>query len=376
VFTDRLTALSLVKKYKDSRFKVFKNRQDAEDFTKHTVNQTKSPSHSQISESGIEKTSTGIAVEKSAFRGPKPGEVVTLRRSIERGDTELFKTTVWENPRYLISSADTPVILHEGLRYNALHVAAISNKPAMCKVILNTISNPEFTQKLYCFSHESEETKQRRIDFIFDLYLNMPDKGNGESPLHFACKFGFPDVVRVLLEYPGVDRKLLNRYDETPAKVCCSRSKNPTPELKARIEELLQGLCYVPLLRSEDNTTAPVIGQPWSPDNILEPHDLLNKNPTDPQLTVRAYAGPMSPSRARVFHRQWTTPPSPSPRKQPSQSNPRREDGDKGLERIGRQLAHEMHVAWLEHWEFLDAFVDFSTEKGIGILEEYLLKQQ
>ncbi|XP_050415412.2 ankyrin repeat and LEM domain-containing protein 2 [Patella vulgata] len=373
VFVDKMAALNLVKKYKGSRFKVFRNRDEAQEFTKPV--KIASPVLVQNSETGFEKTSTGIAVEKSAFKGPKTAELVALRRTIERGDFETFSSTVWENPRYLISSADTPVILHEGLRYNALHMAAISNKPTMCKLVLKTVSNPEFTEKLYCFSHESQETKQRRIDFVFDLYLNMPDKGNGESPLHFACKFGFADVVRALLEHPGIDRNMLNKHGETPLKVVCTRCKNPTPELKAKIEELLQGLCYVPLLRAEDNTTAPHIGQPWSPDNVLEFQDLQVKNPTDPHLAIRAFAGPMSPSKAQLFHRQWTTPPSPSPNKKGNLSNIRREDGDKGLERVGRQIAQDMHVPWSEYWEFLDAFVDFSTEKGISVLENYLTKQ-
>ena len=60
----------------------------------------------------------------------------------------------------------------------------------------------------------------------------------------------------------------------------------------------MSGQYYVPLLRSEDNTTQPMIGQPWSPDrkgalNTLSPVF----NPKDPLMAVKACAGPMTPSR-------------------------------------------------------------------------------
>ena len=46
------------------------------------------------------------------FRTPKGQELVKLRKMIEKGDSSTFKDTVWENPHYLISSGDTPTILH------------------------------------------------------------------------------------------------------------------------------------------------------------------------------------------------------------------------------------------------------------------------
>ena len=49
--------------------------------------------------------------ESSAFRGPKPQELVRLRKAIEGGDLPTVRTMVWGTPRYLVSSGDTPTVL-------------------------------------------------------------------------------------------------------------------------------------------------------------------------------------------------------------------------------------------------------------------------
>ncbi|XP_067662926.1 ankyrin repeat and LEM domain-containing protein 2-like [Haliotis asinina] len=376
VYTDKMAAFSVMKKHPGSRFKVFRNRAEAVEYARNPS--YSSPIISKPSNGNLEHATTGVTSEKSNFKGPKTQDLTELRKAIERGDKNQFLSMVWSNPRYLVSSGDTPVILHEGLRYNALHVAAHKNKPDMAKLVLETLLDQEFTKQLYAGTNDNAETQTRRIDFLVDLYLNTPDKGSGESPLHFASKYGFPDVIEVLLGYPGLDRHLKNKYGETPEEVVCSRCPSSTPELKNRIVELLKGLCYVPLLRSEDNTTVPVIGQPWSPDHSSDlTRSQVKKSPKDPTLAVRARAGPMSPSQAKLFYRQWMAPPTNSPvGDKRTVTMIRRQDGEKGLERIGRQLAHEMHIPWLEYWEFLDEFVDFSTDKGLQKLEDHFKKQQ
>ena len=61
----------------------------------------------------------------------------------------------------------------------------------------------------------------------------------------------------------------------------------------------------MPLIRSYDNSTQPVIGQPWSPD-ISKSHagiaslSSLSPSPKDPVLSVRACAGPMSQTYVSV----------------------------------------------------------------------------
>jgi len=62
------------------------------------------------------------------------------------------------------------------------------------------------------------------------------------------------------------------------------------------------GQYYVPLVRSEDNTTQPVIGHPWSPDMSKNPLNisLSSWNPKDPLMAVKACAGPMTPLKVLV----------------------------------------------------------------------------
>lgn len=378
VFSDRNLALKTAKKVKGSRFKVFKSQKEAEEFSKLTAEHTFSSPMKLTKQEDSSKDGT-VNTESIPYRAPKPQDLVQVRRTIEKGDTKLFLEYVWNNPRYLISSGDTPVIYQEGPRYSAMHIGAMKNKPEICREILDTLENKQFIQQLYAQSKHTEESLNNRINFLVDLYLNMPDKASCESPLHMACKFGFDGVVEILAAHPKTDKQLKNKYGETPYDMICSRAYDAMTSTKTRIAELLQGQYYVPLIRSLDNSTQPVIGQPWSPDVNKSPADSngipsSQMSPRDPLLSIKACAGPMSPSFASDFHKKWTTPPSDSKEKTKLFLDSKRGDSEKGMERIGRYLAHEMHIPWIEHWDFLDSYVDLSTAEGLDTLEEYFTK--
>lgn len=111
VFFDKLEALKEVKKYKKARFKVFQFYHEALEFALHGSEFPNNNSTLEINTSKNNEATPSVGEKPSQFRGPKSQDLVKLRKAIENGDVHFVKTTVWENPRYLISSGDTPAIL-------------------------------------------------------------------------------------------------------------------------------------------------------------------------------------------------------------------------------------------------------------------------
>ncbi|NXG15515.1 ANKL2 protein, partial [Grallaria varia] len=392
VYEDKKEALQAVKMIKGSRFKAFTNREDAEKFAKGICDYFPSPSKSSLCLSPVKMgsfnrersdlclidglcspdTETANKERANSYKSPRTQDLTAkLRKAVEKGDTATFSDLIWSNPRYLIGSGDNPTVVQEGCRYNVMHVAAKENQPGICQLLLDTLENPEFMRLMY--PDDNEGMLRNRIQYIVDLYLNTPDKMGFDTPLHFACKFGNLDVVNVLTSHPAIVKNPRNKYDQTPAEVVCERSKNKSAELKEKLREYLKGRYYVPLLRAEDNSSAPVIGAPWSPDQTDDgPQRTSFKypgSPKDPVLSIRAFAGPMSPSKAEEFRRLWKTPPR---ERAGFFHNVRKSDLERGVERVGRELAHELGFPWVEYWEFLGCFVDLSSQEGLRKLEEYL----
>ncbi|KAK0162826.1 hypothetical protein PV327_006570 [Microctonus hyperodae] len=383
VYTDKDEALQTIKKYRSGRLKTFKSRLEAEQYAKHgseksNGHSTRVPTNAPIFE---EKT--------SSFKGLKPQELVAFRKLIENGDLEAVKKTALENPRYLISSGDTPAILQEGCRYNALHIASSkgSRNVEMCKLILDTVSDPEFVALHY--GKDDSKTYVNRAQVLLDLYLNTPDKGLNETPLHFAAKYGLKDVVKLLVSYSQCIKTLKNKYDQIPMEIICMRRCQNDEILKKDIKLYLEDQYYVPVLRSEDNTIQPQIGQPFSPTSPPR----QNADPISPRVEVRAFAGPMTKPQAMEFRKKWKTPPrlhgtlfkhdksmtdSPGLLTSPKPNDMdiiRLKDTEKGLERVGRNLAEEYSVAWKEFWPFLDEFTDLRDDEGLAKLEKYLMEK-
>ncbi|KAM4578075.1 ankyrin repeat and LEM domain-containing protein 2 [Fundulus diaphanus] len=383
VYTDKKDALQAVKTMKGSRFKAFANREDAERFSKGGCDYCPSPS---VSTPCISPIKPGAAVGKAenpevdtinreranSFKSPRSQDLTAkLRKAVEKGDEAGFGELVWSNPRYLIGSGDNPTVVQEGCRYNVMHVAAKENQAGIAQLLLDTLENPEFMRLMY--PDDQEAMLQKRIRYIVDLYLNTPDKAGFETPLHFACKFGCPDAVNVLCSHPDTDKDRRNREGLKPSDLICSR-KNKTTEVKQRISDYLEDRCYIPLLRATDNTSQPIIGARWSPESsesltLIQRH---TRSPTDPWMTVTAFAGPLSPSKADDFRRNWKTPPRD---RAELFHHVLKSDPDRGAERVGRDLAHEMGHPWAEYWSFLDCFVDLSSHEGLRKLEEYLSKK-
>ncbi|XP_071758800.2 ankyrin repeat and LEM domain-containing protein 2 [Centroberyx gerrardi] len=384
VYADKKEALQVVKMMKGARFKAFANREDAEKFAKGICDYYPSPNKSTPCVSPVKP---GLVICKdnmevdtinreraNSFKSPRTQDLTAkLRKAVEKGDEVAFSELVGSNPRYLIGSGDNPTIVQEGCRYNVMHVAAKENQAGIAQLLLDTLENPDFMRLMY--PDDQEVMLQKRIRYIVDLYLNTPDKAGFETPLHFACKFGCPEVVNVLCSHPDIDKNCKNKYDQKPCDVICDR-KNKTQEVKQKICDYLEDRCYIPLLRATDNTSQPIIGAPWSPEPSENFCNSLSswpaRSPMDPVMAVKAFAGPLSPSKADEFRRAWKTPPRD---RAEHFHHILKSDPDRGAERVGRDLAREMGHPWAEYWDFLDSFVDLSSTEGLRKLEEYLNKK-
>ncbi|XP_027023942.2 ankyrin repeat and LEM domain-containing protein 2 isoform X2 [Tachysurus fulvidraco] len=386
VYTEKKEALQAVKMMKGARFKAFSTREDAEKFAKGLCDYFPSPSKCAPCVSPVKTAlffgkeslslaeTDGINREKAnSFKSPRPQDLTArLRVCVERGDEAPFSELVWSNPRYLIGSGDNPTVLQEGCRYNVMHVAAKENQAGMAQLLLDTLENPDFMRLMY--PDDTDSMLQQRIRYIVDLYLNTPDKACFETPLHFACKFGCAAVVNVLCSHPHIDKHRKNKYGQKPFEIICERmkEKNKIPEIKQKITEYLEDRCYVPLLRAADNSAQPVIGAPWSPEPMENLSPLLPRSPREPVMTVRAFAGPLSPSKADEFRRVWKTPPRV---RAEYFHHILKSDPERGAERVGRDLARELGHPWAEYWDFLDSFVDLVSVDGLRRLEEFLSKK-
>ncbi|XP_063568439.1 ankyrin repeat and LEM domain-containing protein 2 isoform X4 [Pongo abelii] len=390
VYENKKEALQAVKMIKGSRFKAFSTREDAEKFARGICDYFPSPSKTSLPLSPVKTAplfsndglKDGLCLSESetvnkeranSYKNPRTQDLTAkLRKAVEKGEEDTFSDLIWSNPRYLIGSGDNPTIVQEGCRYNVMHVAAKENQASICQLTLDVLENPDFMRLMY--PDDDEAMLQKRIRYVVDLYLNTPDKMGYDTPLHFACKFGNADVVNVLSSHHLIVKNSRNKYDKTPEDVICERSKNKSVELKERIREYLKGHYYVPLLRAED-TSSPVIGELWSPDQTAEASHVsrYGGSPRDPVLTLRAFAGPLSPAKAEDFRRLWKTPPR---EKAGFLHHVKKSDPERGFERVGRELAHELGYPWVEYWEFLGCFVDLSSQEGLQRLEEYLTQQE
>jgi hypothetical protein len=66
-------------------------------------------------------------------------------------------------------------IFQEAFRYNALHIVSKFNQAEICQLYIDTIEDAAFLKLMY--PTDTPETTTSRINFLLDLYLNMPEKG-------------------------------------------------------------------------------------------------------------------------------------------------------------------------------------------------------
>lgn len=101
VFTNFQETLSAVKSNKTSRFKLFRSATEAERF---------SVFGQELPIKQIEKSTPNVSTSFT-FKSLKSEDLVAFRRLIESGELDKVKLAVNSNPRFLVSSGDTPSII-------------------------------------------------------------------------------------------------------------------------------------------------------------------------------------------------------------------------------------------------------------------------
>merc|ERR1711962_1668206 len=360
-----------MKGYKGARFKVFDSKLAAEKFSMSKNNPSSEKAHHAPVQT-VPHTGPAVSASASApaegakevkvLKVPSFHDTIKFRQHIERASNGLEEVEqCLANPRYLISSCDIPVILQEGSRMNAVHIAIKSNRIKIVKMIFNNLQSEEYLRLVYTNAEDAEINFRRK--HLLDLYLNTPEKILCDGPLHMACKFGFIAVAKYLLSFKALKVHATNSEGSTAQQVICDRvhprSVGDRDRIKAEIQALFQEKAYVPLYENEEDGTPSKIG---APIYTISPNDVYAN-----EKRVKAFVGPMSPDQASKIFQEWKK----SPRHR-LHSVIALSDYEKGMERIGRSIASNEKVPFTEYWPFLDKYTNLQTPDGLKKLEKYL----
>ena len=349
---------SIHSRYKDVRFKVCKSKEEALEF-----------SLQRFSNSAVKPS---LDADPSDYHTPKQQDLNQLKLAIERADSVRLEQLIASNPKLLVTSSDVPTILQIRCHYNALHVAALSDNATAAKAVLKHLNSEQLWGLLY--PNDQLAIRVSRRTNCLSSYLNTGDAILGETPLHFACKFGSVKVASALITQACIDVSKPNKEGEIPTDVICSRK---FPERKRQIQNVFSENYFVPVYRSPDNATPPILGKPVHrhSDKLvsMETED-RDGTPIKEQLLCRAWAGPLNQEKANQFYKDWKSPPG---MKSPlyKSSRDRRTDPDKGMEYDGRQLARSFNVEWREYWDFLGEYCDLTDGDGKQLLEAYITRR-
>lgn len=343
-------------KTKGARFKRFKDQDDAKKYAKNGDMFCKSPEISAKSHTG-EPTSSFPSVSRIMFN--------RLKKAIELKDDELFLEMALQNPRYLINiGSDTPTIVVEGFRYNAMHLAAKVGNLHVAKYVLHLVCDSQVLLALY---GTSEDDVKMRSRLLLDCYLNMPDKGSHDTPLHFASKFGHYNLVELFLSYSICQKNPTNKMGFTPAQICCTRYVGCDKKNLCAVMISLFLCFFVALYRPTDNYYSIIIQLlDETPPNTLPddaPGSFVCMSAFE-TYELAAYAGPFADKAvAQEFCETWKI----------EERDCRRLYPRKGAERVGRCLANKYKITWMERWSFCNKLLDFQSYSGLEELNRHLV---
>ncbi|KAK0398514.1 hypothetical protein QR680_002628 [Steinernema hermaphroditum] len=351
----------LPKRY-GARFKRFINQEEADEYARNGI--------ANKASAAINDNKEKVASEPTVpYPAPSRPQLNEVKRAIEKLDNKQFEKLSEENPRVLINTqADTPTIIAEGCRYNALHLAARSGNLFVTEYVLHLVQDHDKLAKIY-----GTPDVGFRSAVLLENFLTTPDKGENSTPLHFASKFGEDKIVALLASFPMCNLNSRNKYAMSPADVVCERATvtgESRVQRSANIRRHL-GAYYVGFYRSSDGD--PILAPPTHryPPRVRDPpsdaaslcngnaRNVLKKSPvkiapllsrlsaaSTPALeqietfNLKAVAGPFeTEEKASDFYALWNS----------TGKEIKLCDAFRGYENVGRQLAQDHEVMFAEY---------------------------
>ncbi|GFU12406.1 ankyrin repeat and LEM domain-containing protein 2 [Nephila pilipes] len=388
VFTEFSEVRKYVRAFKGARFCSFENLDEAIQYASPYVPLYKS----------TRKPKTVVKPPRSSFQLIKKylptihedgdshllGDLHALHNIIRSGNEVTFNEFVWKHPNTLFDLRGIPHIVVDNNHFNALQAAARFNYPLICQLILDILEQPKFAGLL--FPVTSFDFYSQTMRDITEMYLNSGSRNTGDTPLHYATKYGFIDCCKVLLSHPLCEASIKNHGGFTPEDIICTCENQHANILKEDLHSLFtEDRLYVPVFRS-DRGFPPVIGKPFkfkdlSTSKFFVGNDSLYKLENIENYSLKAFAGPMSAPMAQLFYKGLKNPSSPdhslfTPHEKSIISKIKFSDPEKGLERIGRSLAKVLNIEWKEYFSVFNSFTNLTDQVGLKILEDYLKKRQ
>jgi ankyrin repeat and LEM domain-containing protein 2 len=203
--------------------------------------------------------------------------------------------------------------------------------------------------------------------FYDDLKLN-------ETPLHFACKYGYYDMIKLFLSFNCCSKIAPNKNSKTPYELICTKS-NQNSNI-SQIKSLFNGNFFTKLKETRkifciilDNYYLPFISN-IDDSNVVsimieEPItlELLEKMKSENQII--GFMGPSSLEKCLKINEILKA------------SEQKRKTNDKmdkirNFKRLARIISSNYEIELLEYWPFVDCFININSNEGLQKLDIYL----
>uniref|UniRef100_A0A0K0FLG1 Lethal (1) G0222 (inferred by orthology to a D. melanogaster protein) n=1 Tax=Strongyloides venezuelensis TaxID=75913 RepID=A0A0K0FLG1_STRVS len=289
------------------------------------------------------------------FPTPSMRELSLFNNAIKMKDFEKIKSFIEGNPKYLVNTdTDMPQIIFSGSKTNAVYQAARFNNVDAMNFILTTLKKDSFWEQLY----ERNDMFKLRINVYWDKLLNSLDKNFEKTPLHYACAFGYKEIVCLLLKYEITNTSVKNRKEKTAYDIICSQCLEYNEDLANEIRILFKS-SYVSMYITPYQTKKPraVISKG-------DPFCKLYGNTTNVNLfneeLLIGCAGPIPEELAGEFKESWL--------KLDTQSLSL---GNLIYERRGFMLSRLYNVEYSQYFDFLKEYINVNSYESLRMLDTY-----